>query len=274
MPRVPDELLEAVVFLYPNEEAAKKGEKAGGTGFFASVRSEVLRRPFIYLVTNLHVASRDLVARGNTKAGFGLLRFPKAAWVHHPDGDDVAAAAVDIPDDWQVTALEWESYGPTPARMKELNVGIGDETVMVGRFIGHEGQASNQPVARFGNIALMPGERIIDARGIRVEAYLIEMRSLPGFSGSPVFVYIGPASYRGNKTMMPFYSETIGLVGIDTGHKQESASIFDKETGKMIPQPWEVRQNSGVAIVAPYWKIKDVLDEEVFVRQREVVDKQ
>ncbi len=31
----------------------------------------------------------------------------------------------------------------------------------------------------------------MDGRSMSVEAYLAEMHSLPGFSGSPVFIYIG-----------------------------------------------------------------------------------
>jgi hypothetical protein len=58
---------------------------------------------------------------------------------------------------------------------------------------------------------MMPGAQVEDGRGLRVEAFLTEMRSLPGFSGSPVFVYIGSGSDRGNGTMMPFYSQNIGV---------------------------------------------------------------
>jgi hypothetical protein len=276
MPRVPDQLLRSVVFLYLNEDSARKGEGAGGTGFFIHVRSKHSGQGVQYGVTNDHIAGastggRNLVIRGNTRDGFDVLTIPREAWIGHPDSDDVALAPVEIPDHWSTTAIDWAALCPTPARFTELNVGIGDDVVMIGRFIGHEGRESNQPIARFGNIALMPGERVQDGRGLRVEAYLTEMRSLPGFSGSPVFVYIGPGSYRGNERMMPFYSETIGIIGVDTGHKQTASAIYNTATNQRIAEPWEVRQNSGIAIVAPYWKITDILNMEQGDEQRGAV---
>ncbi len=84
-----------------------------------------------------------------------------------------------------------------------------------------------------------------------VDAYLVEMRSLPGFSGSPVFLHIGPASYRGDGTMTPFYEDDYTLLGIDTGHKLLPSQVRDKTTGRPADVPWRVLQNTGVAIVAP-----------------------
>jgi len=116
----------------------------------------------------------------------------------------------------------------------------------------------------------MPGELVKDGRDISVEAFLVEMRSLSGFSGSPVFVYMGPGTYRGDdaKTMMPFYSETIGLIGIDTGHTAIRGDVIDRRTGKPVDESWRVEQNSGIAIVSPVWKINDVLQQGDFMRQR------
>jgi hypothetical protein len=110
-----------------------------------------------------------------------------------------------------------------------------------------------------------------DGRELWVEAFLVEMHSLSGFSGSPVFVHIPPGSYRGkDKGMMPFYSEEIGLVGIDTGHKQLTSPVLGplgQETGM------RVKLNTGVAIVSPVWKILEVLNEDEFVKQRKEVER-
>ena len=56
--------------------------------------------------------------------------------------------------------------------------------------------------------------------------------------------------------MMPFYTEQIGLIGIDTGHKTVSTPVRDSETNNMIGQ---VAVNTGVSIVAPIWKINEAL---------------
>jgi hypothetical protein len=141
---------------------------------------------------------------------------------------------------------------------------------MLGRFVSHDGRQRNQPLARFGNIAMMPGERVMDGRQLLVEAYLVEMRSLAGFSGSPVFLYLGPGTYRGseNGRMMPFYSETIAVLGIDTGHKLNSSPVQYLGRDEKVDDSWEVRQNTGVAIVSPAWKIAEVLEQDEFVEQR------
>jgi hypothetical protein len=190
----------------------------------------------------------------------------------------VAPIEREMPSEWAVSALNLPDFYPTPERMEELNIGVGDDVFMLGRFIAHSGQQRNQPLARFGNIAMMPGEKVLDGRQMRVDAFLVEMHSLPGFSGSPVFVAIGAGSYRGvygsdkQAKMMPFYSETIGLLGIDTGHKQMSHKVIDRATRQPVNEDWRVQQNSAVAIVAPYTKIGDVLESEEFVEQRKKAD--
>jgi len=60
---------------------------------------------------------------------------------------------------------------------------------MVGRFIGHDGHQRNTPAVRFGNIAMMPDEKIKAADGTEQEGFLVELRSVPGCSGSAVYIY-------------------------------------------------------------------------------------
>jgi hypothetical protein len=267
MPRIPDELLHSVVYLFQDEEHAREGRGAGGTGFFVDFPADA--QPYRYVVSNVHVVRNGCTTlRINTSDGsVATKELPASAWVDHPDGDDVAAAAIDFdtPAGSLVGALSWADFGPTPERLEELNVGIGDDVLMLGRFVGHTGRQRNQPLARFGNIAMMPGERVKDGRGLLVDACLVEMRSMPGFSGSPVFIVVGAGSYRGTyggeKKMMPFYSETIGLLGIDTGHKPLTNPVLEKHTRKPSEPEQVVEQNSGVAIVAPYYKIREVLEE-------------
>jgi hypothetical protein len=265
MPRVPDELLHSVVYLFQDKAHAREGRGAGGTGFLVDFPGDA--HTHRYVVSNVHVVRNGCsTLRINKKDGLVATKeLPASAWVDHPDGDDVAAAPISTPKTWEVRALSWADFGPTPERLEELNVGIGDDVLMLGRFVGHAGRQRNQPLARFGNIAMMPGERVKDGRGLFVDAYLVEMRSMPGFSGSPVFIVIGAGSYRGTyggeKKMMPFYSETIGLLGIDTGHKPLTHPVLDRDSRTPSSPEQVVQQNSGVAIVAPYYKIRDVLEE-------------
>jgi hypothetical protein len=275
MPRIPDQLLRSVVYLFPDQASAEAGTGSGGTGFLVAL--EDAHFSYLYVVSNIHVVrSGGRTLRINTEDGeVETVTIAPSAWIDHADGDDVSIAPLDleIPSDWAVTALPWKDFGPTPERMAELNVGVGDDVVMLGRFVGHSGRQRNQPLARFGNIAMMDEERVRDGRGTLVDAYLVEMRSLPGFSGSPVFLTIGPGSYRGvygtdaEAKMMPFYEETVGLLGIDTGHKPLVHPVVD-EKGEAIEPPQRVEQNSGIAIVAPYYAIADILEGPELTDQR------
>jgi len=118
----------------------------------------------------------------------------------------------------------------------------------------------NQPLARFGNIALMPGEKVVDGQEESVEAFLIEMRSLSGFSGSPVFVYMAPGTFRGEGRRMPFYKEVIGLIGIDTGHISINTPVV-QNVGGVPTKSGMVEQNGGTAITSPVWKNADVVED-------------
>lgn len=255
MPRIPDVLLQSVGFLYPSADAAVNGDRVGGTGFLVRVNGD--REPTTLVVTNQHVAAGCNHLR-LTRTDTGLDVVEITEWVLHPDGDDVAVAVLSRSAGGVESGLDWSNLAATPERLEELNAGVGDEVIMIGRFIAHDGRVRNAPLARFGNIAMMPGEPVIDGRNLKVEAFLVEMRSLAGFSGSPVFVYMGPGTYRGDGRMMPFYTETIGLIGIDTGHKVLDLPIRDAN-GETTE--YRAVQNSGVAIVAPVGKVREVLED-------------
>jgi hypothetical protein len=271
MPRISDQLQHSIVFLYPSEEAARAGTGAGGTGFVVAFRANDHAEPFHYLLTNVHVAKGGNCALRVNLVGGGvdILALPSGVWTGHPHGDDIAACAVSPQPSWALTALDWNDCAMTKKRMTEFNIGVGDEVFMLGRFVSHDGLHLNEPLARFGNIAMMPGLPVKDGRGISVEAFLVEMRSLSGFSGSPVFVYMGPGTYRGNGTMMPFYKEAMGLMGIDTGHKTTMARPRNRNNG--VDSDLEVAINTGISIVSPAWKIDELLETGTLASDREAL---
>lgn len=253
MPRIPDQLQHSIAFLYTDAESACSGVEAGGTGFVVSVTTKS-GRCRTFLVTNIHVIGQGAgTARVTCVDGSVLLLQPKH-WTYHIEGDDVAVALLSSEESQRVSAINWTEVAATAKRLGELNAGVGDDVFMLGRFVSLTGKQKNSPLARFGTIAMMPGELVVDGRGCKVEAFLVEMRSLSGFSGSPVFIYMGPGTYRGDGRMMPFYSEQIGLIGIDTGHFQLKTSVLGDASGF-------VNLNSGVSIVAPVWKIGETLSE-------------
>jgi hypothetical protein len=119
---------------------------------------------------------------------------------------------------------------------------------------------------RFGNIAMLPFEKIELSSELNhhlQEAFLVETRSISGYSGSPVFVY-RPVEEKMLAPRRPFehasrfgeqHSKAItklvghlSLLGIDCGHVLRYKRIVN---GALTPHPqgWKVESNTGMAIV-------------------------
>ena len=262
--RLPDQFLESVVFLYRTNEEAHASGSEGGTGFVVEIQEPLPNAGAKFIITCQHVVQQSgAFVRINRKAGgVGVHHVPAHKWIQHPDGDDVAVAPLsDVDRDWALSAIPWPNGAAGRDAMRTFNVGIGDDVIMLGRFAAHTATSRNQPLARFGAIAMMPGEPVQDGRNLWVEAYLVEMRSLSGFSGSPVIVYMAPGSYRGDGRMVPFYEENYTLIGMDTGHKNLRTKILDGASNTPVREGWIVQQNTGVSIVTPSWKIQETLDQ-------------
>jgi hypothetical protein len=132
---------------------------------------------------------------------------------------------------------------------------------MVGRFIHHsDGAAQNIPTVRFGNIAMMNRQPIRRDDGVLQESFLVEARSMPGYSGSPVFAY--KHGFEAHERVNPFqvFSEGFWLLGIDWCHLSESATVFEERDNAKASTNYSVSMNSGMAGVIPAWKILEILN--------------
>lgn len=271
MPAIPPEVLDTVVYLYPDADSASKGQRAGGSGCLVVIPTQI--EPFImgfmYVVTNSHVIRQGKASalRVNTRDGrVGIIHNTSAGWIHHPDGDDLAVLPISleyeevkakgIPIDWFATKEKIERY----------KIGPGDEAFIVGRFINHEGRMQNLPAVRFGNVSMLPYEPIKTRIGILQEAFLVECRSLPGYSGSPVFVYPMPFSPVQRERVPPMF------LGIDFGHLKDVRPVLNKD-GERVPidDNWFVEINTGMSCVIPAWKVQELLDVEELAESRKQV---
>jgi hypothetical protein len=266
VPRILDAFLEAVVYLYPSTPAARDGEQVGGTGFLIAYKSDVDERTgAVYAVTNSHVIREggSPVIRINLRAGgFDTVPLEPDDWHHHPDGDDIAVVDLGSLDfeTYHYSLLDWKDMALTQERVNRHNIGPGDEVCFVGRFKQFEGRARNLPTARFGNIAMMPIEPVRNERGIDQEAFLVEARSLSGFSGSPVFVIIPPLSFRGSQAAPGLRPELhMFVLGVDWGHHHDRGRVLD-QSGDSLPEGWFVSLNSGIMTVVPAWRITAMLE--------------
>ena len=187
-----------------------------------------------------------------------------ANW-YYPEDEavDVAVlyASVDVsePDKRRADYKILETPGfVTDELIKEEGIGIGDDLITVGLFAHRYGKQRNLPIVRSGIISSMPEEPLVDENtGLPYHAYLTELRSIGGLSGSPVF-------YTNQMAKTAF------LLGMVRGHwdakMQLSATDFDD---------YEVRDiNTGIAIVTPIQEVAKLLKRDDLVKERRAADKE
>src|ERR1035437_2324291 len=193
MPRINDTILDCVVYLYRSRDAAASGVAAGGSGFLLKIdTTRVPHSHFNVVVTNRHVGEKGHVVRLNTKEGKTEIVEVSKDRVFMSDKDDSAVILMPtIPEAYQINSIP-RGCLVTEEFIQQHGIGIGDEVLMLGRFINRQGTQRNAPTARFGHISQMMGDPIkCDVDGNEVEqddAILAEIKSIGGYSGSPVFV--------------------------------------------------------------------------------------
>lgn len=255
MPRVPDEYLECVVYLYPDIPSAEAGKKAGGSGFIVRVPGELDRtNKFDHIVTNRHV-----IDDGNTTVRFNSrarqhesFEYDERNWVKHPDSDLAAFLLPEIDPRLVYEVVEPSSMFLTRQHIVDYDIGIGNEVFFVGRFINAEGKDWNRPSLRFGTIAQAATDKVDD-----VESFLVEARSIPGFSGSPVFFYrMAGVPYQVHSAGLQ--AEPLGpwLLGVDWCHITDYMPAFDAAGNKLS---FKIRSNSGMMGVIPTWHLESLL---------------
>jgi hypothetical protein len=102
------------------------------------------------------------------------------------------------------------------------------------------------------------------------ESFLVEARSIGGYSGSPVFLH--RANFHSNAQQI-IKGPTFGpwLLGINWGYINDWGPVCDA-SGRPInpskPRDMQVSANTGMMSVVPAWKLAELLDKEEFARER------
>jgi hypothetical protein len=284
--RIPDFVLKCVGFIGEVTHRDSSGVSGDllATGFFVTVPAEspqLVGMISLFFVTARHVAN-DLAGREPfflvNKIGGGvthLLSFPGGKWWLHPT-DPTADIAI-IPVNWQpgldIKAVDIKQVG-VPERLKQLDIGIGDEIFVTGLFSPASGSKRNIPIVRHGNIAMMPDEQIQTELGF-ADVYLAEVRSIGGLSGSPVFVRptLGlpiPENITGLK-MMFGYGHGATLLGLMHGHWDIKESDLNKAS---VMHDSKRGVNMGIGIVVPAAKIVETLYRPELVLMRKQGEKE
>jgi hypothetical protein len=286
------QLGQSVVFL-----GYRTGEtlKFAGTAFFVAVPiSRLYASP--YLVTTAHTIKEittrttDAVVyvRANRKdmSGVELKQLPLKAWrFHEDDRVDVAAVPVshDIFRDCDVRALDADYT----VRTRDPNehwafqwLSPGTEIQMIGLFTEHYGKYLNVPIVRAGIIASCPPDPVKTRVGM-AHAYLADIVSIGGHSGSPVFTHDADTAdlfYSGTDNRSPIlvYDENTFLVGLMQGHWREASdpTMLNEDAPFEATQDveWDTdreRRHTGISIIIPSDRILETLNQREFVEMRE-----
>lgn len=234
-----------------------------GTAFVVGIAGKN-NNHFLHLVTAAHVAEKlqftPFVIGMNLKQGGKVIVRAGAdfKWWYHPSEKTSVDAAVGIFATPNVSdySLEYvpERMFATEDRIKDHDIGVGDELNVVGLFTRFSGTSQHHPVVRTGNIAMMPTDRIPVSGFEPMRAYLAEGRSIGGLSGSPVFVrdtLNTPAVDKIGKQRFVLGLGSLYFLGLMHGHWETPLDFKASEQAEAV--------NMGISIVVPATKILEVL---------------
>jgi hypothetical protein len=272
-PHIYAEAKKCVSFIFLNE----KGRAIPiGTGFFVSVPLEENPTTWIvYFVTARHVLetetnrfSSPFYLRLNLNSGdseFIRMEPTPQSTFTHTDVDIVVFTLGGV--DPKRHDVKWVPLHMVSDRETVSRLGIteGDDVFFSGLFTSHIGQKKNQPILRFGKVALISDEKIEWKEKGKdpkmLELYLVELQSFGGNSGSPVFFYLGPTRQPSILTLGP---PQIWLAGIMKGTFL-SANEINIEDTKRIQYSLE---SVGIAAVIPAYQLREILLSETLLLQR------
>lgn len=261
---IPDEVLKSVVFIgCPNK--ADGTYFYFGTGFFVGREKGDGTCDRVLLVTAKHVID-GIRATGATEVSIrvnlvdGTSRWDSMninVWSIHPADKSIDVAVVErgIPAEEDHRVIPHTLF-LTDEHIRALEVGLGDEVLITGLFRFYKGRDRNVPIVRIGNLACIGPDRVVAKHFGEMEAYLIEVRSLGGLSGAPVFLNLGRMRViKGEITVTK--GPTVYLLGLVHGHFESDAAAASKAD---VANTAEVEKlNVGIAVVVPIKSIAEVM---------------
>jgi hypothetical protein len=273
VPYLPPSMTEGAIFLYETIDDARRQSQSGGSGFLVAVASEVdAKQVHLYAVSNDHVTRRGAVIRRRRADGdVEIIPGEPADWIEHPDGDDVAVRPLGpvpaVPESIRRAGIPSIDYHYFEAErlisLDDFQYGVGpslgDECLMIGRYVTYDGDQFDRAALRFGNLAMFPQRVWQDKRAFNQESFLVDMRSLSGFSGSAVIVYFtepGTLSmFSSGGPQMPFRTlvSQYWILGVDWGRLPVKQEIWEDGKSK------QVMAESSMAGVVPAWKVAELL---------------
>ena len=276
MPAIPPSLLNCTVYLYRSDDDARRGVASGGSGFLVTVDSGHGGVGFPHFVTNRLVVNLGFQLVGlNAKYGEPItLHAIPEEWTIAID-DDLAVFGTFLPAGVDAAPIHIDAFLGEDCLIDGWPVYPGDETMFFGRFISHEGQQRNTPVVRFGNISMLPDEAApIRLGDIDQVAFLVESRSLSGFSGSPAFVKLSDTRlFTGDRPPASWIPVGLRFLGVNCGHMPFWSRVRDQKNHTSFIEDMWVETNSGIAVVIPAWRLLKLLNDPSVIAAREEWDR-
>lgn len=176
-----------------------------GTGFFLSVRSEVIPdKRHVYLLTAHHVlAEQNEVELVTTNLALGGVLNPPITvrkWCQPLEGVDLAIAPVSLPRRFGVVRLLVDVHLLRADQRDELY--LGSRVYYIGILMPHD-----RAMVRSGTLGALD-QNGLDLGGVYgFPAHLVDCRSYGGFSGSPCFVDLAFAELTPTDTPLPVPQE-------------------------------------------------------------------
>ena len=264
MPSTPTHYAESLAFIYRSIAGTRNDSGFVAVGFVVAIESSVQNTyRYYYVVTNRHVIrdlQRVVVRLKAFPFGFKIVSFAQAEFQRDAKLDVAIAALPEVEE--ASFAFLTKATALAPESLERLKIGYGTDVFMPSRVVRANMQyrQRNVSVIRYGNIALIPQ--------CEEPFYLVEMRSVAGHSGSPVFVYPGPLIF--GRARKPEEDFAPMLLGINRGHIEEYTHILAEVNGTLSKHP-HLRSVTNMAIsqVIPAWNIFEMLESKKFKSQRQ-----
>jgi hypothetical protein len=280
-----DSIKRTVVYIYSGEAHGEQlvSIRPLGTGFFVAIpHHEDEKRSWPYFVTAKHVLKdtpgeyrKEIFVRANLRGwssssdsvGFSFYRLPilnnegNLQWAIHsnPAVDTAVTQVFPRPETYDFQVIPHALFATQEVVQKE-GIAEGDEVFFPCFTPEIPQQRRNNPVIRFGKIALMSGEDIQTQEG-NAKFHFAECFPFGGNSGSPVFLRFGPIR---RATQIVVGQERYFLFGSMKGyfHLEQPVEIHPTEAYL------SVRQSIGIAAITPIDYLKEILYSEALCRQR------
>lgn len=272
MPDIMDIIASTVIFLF----SIGQNPQPIGTGFIVGYPMPNRDNAFIPLVvTAKHVIGnrQKVLGRFSTQEGastafvqydIAALKNSNDFWEYpNDDGVDIAVFRSLHYKGTKYNAFPIDLIA-TKATFEQEKIRQTDRIIFPGLLINFMGSSANYPVFRDGTIALIPSETVpmqykVGNKRIvtKQEVILVDATSVPGASGSPIFLWPDPRLKGRTYTMGGTKPYLLGVMhGFYPAVPREVLKTEASESKTMYAE------NSGIAIVFPSWKLHDILKHE------------